>query len=549
VSSGKGGVGKSITAANLAIYYAKKGLRVALLDIDPLSNISTIMDLPESEIFIQGGDPENHQDKLADHVINLFNNLDLVFPEPKLKGRASVELLKKIFGRFSTEFDSNYDLLILDMPAGSNYEDNLAFLPFIHTLILVTNPEPTAHASAGGYIKRVLALQPDRMINIWHNRYSIETTLDFNPGDVVGNYNKNVIAEEKLTAESSAKVRDFAFIPEDPSMNLLRGNPTISANILYNLLNTLEALQEERLHSEPLTMSVSLKTAELLKYYISRNKKIENIDTYIQELGSYLKNLAVIAGEGCLLADTEVTEVFSHEQSKNLKAYVERVKKDLLRQSIIRLLSLVEEKKQQAESSNRIFLAGAPALSDKILDREISSLLIEISRLPSLNPTMKNLGSVLLFYFALYKLFQSETVVALISGLIPQRENNRGMKKRDRKRQIRILIEKNPSYQQQYYKLIKILYSIINKQLATITRAFQLQNLIFRNEKNELMSKAYLTLLTNFIHGTIYGGLSIIIGFDYRPASIAFQRGAERLLKLLSVDPVDIMEQAGRQPA
>ncbi|MBA7530134.1 Iron-sulfur cluster carrier protein [subsurface metagenome] len=533
MSSGKGGVGKSITATNLAIYYAKKGLRIALLDIDPLSDISTIMDLPESELSIQSVDSENHQDKLADHVINLFNNLDLVFPEQKLKGRASLELLEKIFGRFSAEFDRNYDLLILDMPAGSNYEDNLAFLPFIHTLILVTNPEPTAHASAGAYIKNVLARQPDRMINIWHNRYSRETALDFNPRDVVGNYNKNVIAEEKLTVESSAKIRDFAFIPEDPSMNLLRGNPNISANILYNLLNTLEALQEERLHSEPLTMSVSPKTAELVKYYISRNKKIENIDTYIRELGSYLKNLAVIAGAGSLSADTEVAEVFSYEQSKNLKAYIERVQKNLLRQSIIRVLSLVEEKKQQAESSNRIFLAGAPAFSDKILDREISRLLIDISRLPSLNPTVKNLGSLLLFYFALYKLFQSETVVALISTFIPQRENNRGIKIRDRKRQIRILIEKDNRYRQQYYRLIKMLYSIINKQLATVTRAFQLQNLIFRNEKNELVGKAYLTLLTNFIHETIYGGLSIIIDFDYRPASIAFQRGAEKLLKLL----------------
>ncbi len=526
-------MGKSITAANLAIYYAKKGLRVALLDIDPLSNISTIMDLPESEIVIQSPEPQNHQDKLADHVINLFNNFDLVFPEPKLEGRGGIELLKKIFGRFSAEFDLNYDLLILDMPAGSNYEDNLAFLPFIKNLILVTNPEPTAHASAGTYIKKVLARQPERMINIWHNRYSRESTLDFNPIDVVGNYNKNVIDEEKLTAENSAKVRNFAFTPEDPSMNLLRGNPTVSANVLFNLLNTLEALQEQRLHSQPFTISVSPKTAELVKYYISRNKKIENIDTYIQELGSYLKNLAVIAGGGSLLADTEVTEVFSPEQSKNLKAYIEQVKKDLLRQSIIRVITLVEEKKQQAESSNRIFLAGAPAFSDKILDREISSLLIKISRLRTLNPILKNLGSVLLFYFALYKLFQSETVVALISTFIPQRENDRGIKIRDRKRQIKILIEKDRRYQQHYYRLIKMLYSIINKQLATITRVFQLQNLILRNEKNELLSKAYLTLLTNFIHETIYGGLSIIIGFDYRPASIAFQRGAERLLKLL----------------
>lgn len=525
-------MGKSITAANLAVYYAKKGLRVALLDIDPLSDISTIMDLPGSELSLLRPDTKKHQDKLADHVVNLFKNLDLVFSEAKGNGIAGVELLQKIFGEFGAEFDRNYDLLILDMPAGSNYEDNLAFLPFIKTLILVTNPEPTAHASAGTYIKKVLAQQPERIINIWHNRYSRNTTLDFNPKDVVENYNKNVTAEEKLTAESSINVRDFAFIPEDPSMNLLKGNPSITSNILQNILNTLEAFQEERIYSYPLAMGISLKTAELVKYYISRNKKIENPDTYIQGLGSYLKNLTVMTGTGGSLANTGIREIFTHEQSKNLKVYVARVKKDLLRQSIIRMVSLVEEKKQQAESSNRIFFAGAPAVTDKTLDREISKLLIQISRSSSLNNNMKNLGSVLLFYFALYKLFQSETVIALISGFIPQKKNNKGMKIRDRKRQIRILIEKDRRYQQQYYKLIRMLYSIINKQLATITRAFRLQNLIFRNEKNKLMSKAYLTLLTNFIHETIYGGLSIIVGFDYRPASIAFQNGAEKLLTL-----------------
>src|SRR5271157_5282703 len=49
VSSGKGGVGKTITACNLAIYYARKGLRVGLVDLDPLSDVASLLDIYESE--------------------------------------------------------------------------------------------------------------------------------------------------------------------------------------------------------------------------------------------------------------------------------------------------------------------------------------------------------------------------------------------------------------------------------------------------------------------------------------------------------------------
>ena len=49
VGSGKGGVGKTITACNLSLHFARKGMRVGLVDLDPLSDVASLLDLYESE--------------------------------------------------------------------------------------------------------------------------------------------------------------------------------------------------------------------------------------------------------------------------------------------------------------------------------------------------------------------------------------------------------------------------------------------------------------------------------------------------------------------
>ena len=49
VASGKGGVGKTLTSVNLALSAARDGLRVALVDADPLSNVLALLDHPVPE--------------------------------------------------------------------------------------------------------------------------------------------------------------------------------------------------------------------------------------------------------------------------------------------------------------------------------------------------------------------------------------------------------------------------------------------------------------------------------------------------------------------
>ncbi|HVP20164.1 MAG TPA: P-loop NTPase, partial [Spirochaetia bacterium] len=174
ISSGKGGVGKTITSCNLAIYYARRGLRVGLVDLDPLSDVAALLDLQDSEQVFTGGARLSVRsgEGIAAYQMPVFKGLEILFPFQKLARGEAASMLEKLYRQHLDEIDNLYDLFIFDMPAGMSYDDNLVYLAFMNRLVLVTNPEPTAHASAGAYVKEVQRLYPGTRLYLWHNRYS-----------------------------------------------------------------------------------------------------------------------------------------------------------------------------------------------------------------------------------------------------------------------------------------------------------------------------------------------------------------------------------------
>jgi len=70
----------------------------------------------------------------------------------------------------------------------------------------------------------------------------------------------------------------------------------------------------------------------------------------------------------------------------------------------------------------------------------------------------------------------------------------------------------------------------VMRQVAAVARALDLGTLVMLDAGSRIDERPYLKLLAAFLHETLYSGLSVIVGFDYRSAAAAFQDGAERLL-------------------
>jgi hypothetical protein len=528
VTSGKGGVGKNITACNLAIYYARKGLHVGLVDLDPLSDVTSLLDLRESESVLNpaASKPRDSEEDLRSYLLPVFRGLEILFPLQKL-GAAEVRgLMEKIYRMYLREIDGRFDVLLFDMPAGMNYEDNLAYLPFMKRLILVTNPEPTAHASAGAYAKEVQRLYPGKPIHFWHNRFTARLQEGFNPGDVAGNYNRFVPPLEQLTAEECSFLRDFAFVPEDPALDLLQGEPNPVIHVLKCMRDSLDYAHGRLLSQASRRLALPSRIQDIVTIYIHRNTQIDTTDEYLARLGDYLNIVLQAVHPG----SPTLPQPFTAEEKSTLESFLLRVKASVMRREILRLQDLLDDQIQRMEESRGAFAARSHTSQGKLMDREIARFLMILTRAGRGSSLMRNQGVLLLFYFSLHKLFQSKTLIGVLKALIPRKVNQRGRTVRDRFRQIQILVERDPDYRAEYLKTMRTLHLIVIRQLATVAKTFDLAELLLRDGQSRLDSRAYLKLLAAFLHETLYSGLSVIVGFDYRSAAAAFQEGAERLL-------------------
>lgn len=142
ITSGKGGVGKTTTSANIGTALALNGKSVCLVDTDiGLRNLDVIMGL-ENRIIYDLVDVVEERCKLKQALIKdkRFNSLSLL-PAAQTKDKSAVtpEQMKKIID----ELKADFDYVIIDCPAGieQGYKNAVAGAD---KAIVVTTPEISA---------------------------------------------------------------------------------------------------------------------------------------------------------------------------------------------------------------------------------------------------------------------------------------------------------------------------------------------------------------------------------------------------------------------
>jgi flagellar biosynthesis protein FlhG len=204
VTGGKGGVGKTCLAVNLAVLLAKQGLRPLLVDLDlGLANADVLLGVsPERSLaeVVLGGAP------LASVVTTAPSGVAFV---PAASGLEELTAITQaqLHGLFAglMVLSRGYDLLVLDTPAGIGREV-LTALRSSRIVLVVVTPDPTSMTDAYALIKVLESQSPGKDIRILVNNAGSQD-------EALGVYNRLAAVARKHLGRELALLGS---IPRDP---------------------------------------------------------------------------------------------------------------------------------------------------------------------------------------------------------------------------------------------------------------------------------------------------------------------------------------------
>jgi MinD-like ATPase involved in chromosome partitioning or flagellar assembly len=541
VGSGKGGVGKSTTALNVALLLARQGIRTGLVDLDPLSNVAVILDIPEDRLKPVLSDPEE-RGSFDRFVMHYSDGLDVVFPLAGGREEGSQRKLR-LFRRFATELTERYDALILDLPAGISADENLGFLPYVGALLLVTNAEPTSHVSAGGYLRSVFEIRSGMPVLMWHNRYRPAGDSGFDPRAVVANYNRYVDDELKVTPEEEKQIRNVAFVPPDPALNLLQTqlDPTVS---LYSKLSaTLSLVLEELVRGAVVHVPCAPRSRDLIAYYIVHNREYDDPTDYVSRLDQFLLGIAGTGTDSARMRSlwekldrSGAHQMLSASQSGAVEDVVAGLRDDELLAELNRVLRVIDDALEAIAGSSRGFMQSGGLDHQRIVRGAVPRVLRLLAaefdeELPRLSPFARNAAATALFLIAADKELADEEPAELLRRLVPTRSDSRGRRTRDRYQQILRVLSRDEEYHRLFFQVVRTVFPGITRRISSLSASFGLRSLILREPGGDVNASAYVKLTTHLIHDVVNAGLGVSISATYNAAAQAIRTGVDRILK------------------
>lgn len=216
VTSGKGGVGKTTTTANIGTGLAAQGKKVVLMDTDiGLRNLDVVMGL-ENRIVYDIVDVAQENCKLKQALIRdkRYDNLYLLpAAQTKDKNAVTEEQMRKMCGTLKEEFD----YVVIDCPAGieQGFKNAIAGADWA---IVVTNPEVSAVRDA------------DRIIGL------LEANGLANPQLLINRLRPNMVKQgDMMDVDDMLEilaVKLLGVVPDDDSIVIStnRGEPAVLDN-------------------------------------------------------------------------------------------------------------------------------------------------------------------------------------------------------------------------------------------------------------------------------------------------------------------------------
>ena len=168
VTSGKGGVGKTSIAVNLAIALSRLGVRVLVVDADfGLANVDVMLGATSKfdiSYFLRGEKTLQEIIQLGTEGVRFISGGSGVYDLLNISEEQLTEVLARI-----VKLDAPIDFIIIDTCAGIN--DNIINMVLASSeTIIVTTPEPTAILDAYALVKTIIKRDSSHPIHVLINK-------------------------------------------------------------------------------------------------------------------------------------------------------------------------------------------------------------------------------------------------------------------------------------------------------------------------------------------------------------------------------------------